>query len=170
MAHETLLTIFIILAAAAIVLQAFAMLGIYLAIRRLQEDVSSLRTQVMQRLDPLTQSVTDLVADSREPLRTVMSNLAEVSRVVREGTSNVDVVLDEVLDKCRLQVIRIDQTIADVLAKVENTTTTVQRNIVGPISEVSAVLKGVQAGMEFFLSRRRTGRAREVPQDEQMFI
>ena len=170
MAHETLLTIFIILAAAAIVLQAFAMFGIYMEIRRLHSDVTGIRSEVMQRLDPLTRSVTDIVTDTREPLRTVMSNLVDVSRTLREGTNNVDAVVDELMDKCRLQIIRIDQTIAGILEKIEKTTTTVQRNIIGPVAEVSAIVKGVQAGMDFFLSRRRPGHASEVPQDEQMFI
>lgn len=170
MAHETLLTIFIIIAAAAVLLQAFAMLGIYLAMRRIQGEVSGIRSDVKQRLDPITQSVTDIVTDTREPLRTVMSNLAEVSRAVREGTESVDAVLDELLDKFRLQVIRIDQTITDVLEKVDKTTTMVQRNVVVPVTEVSAVLKGLKVGLDFFLSRRRSGHPSDVPQDEQMFI
>jgi hypothetical protein len=170
MAHETLLTIFIIIAAAAVLLQALAMLGMYLAMRRIEGQVSGIRSDVKQRLDPLTQSVTDIVTDSREPLKTVMTNLAEVSRAVREGTESVDAVLDELLDKFRLQVIRIDQTITDVLEKVDKTTTLVQRNVVAPVTEVSAVIKGLKVGLDFFLSRRRSGHPSDVPQDEQMFI
>jgi methyl-accepting chemotaxis protein len=170
MAHETLLTIFIIIAAAAVVLQALAMLGIYAAMRRIQGDVTGIRSDVKERLDPIAQSVTDLVTDSREPLRTVMTNLAEVSRAVRERTSSVDAVLDDLLDKFRLQVIRIDQTITDVLEKVDQTTTMVQRNVIVPVTEVSAVVKGLKVGLDFFLSRRRPGQSSEVPQDEQMFI
>jgi methyl-accepting chemotaxis protein len=170
MAHETLLTVFIIIAAVAILLQAFAMLGIFIAIQRIQGEVASIRSDLKQRLDPITQSVTQIITDSREPLRTVMSNLSEVSRSVREGTSNVDAVLDELLDKFRLQVIRIDQTITDLLEKIDKTTTMVQRNVVVPVTEVSAVVKGLKVGLDFFLSRRHSGQARDIPQDEQMFI
>ncbi len=170
MAHETLLTIFIIIAAAAVVLQALAMLGIYTAIRRIQGDVNGLRSDMKQRLDPITESVTEIVKDSREPVHTVMSNLTEVSRVLREGTANVDEVLNELLEKCRQQVVRIDDTINDVLSKIEKTTSMVQQNVVTPVREVSAILKGVQVGMDFFLSRRRSDRASDVAHDEQMFI
>lgn len=170
MAHDTLLTIFIIIAAAAVVLQALAMLGIYASIRSIQGEVTSIRSEVKQRLDPIAQSVTDIVTDSREPLRTVMNNLAEVSRAVREGTSNVDAVLDDLLDKFRLQVVRVDQTITDILGKVDKTTTMVQRNVVVPVTEVSAILKGLKVGLDFFLTRRRSGQASDIPQDEQMFI
>ena len=170
MAHETVLTIFIIIAAAAIVVQALAMLGLYLAVRRMRGDVQGIRSDVNRRIDPLAQSVTEIVSDVREPLLSITADLAEVSRVVRKRSGSVDEVLDDLLDRFRLQVIRVDETITGVLEKVDRTTATVQRNIVQPVSEASAVLKGVQAGLDFFLSRRRESRTRDVPQDDQMFI
>jgi ABC-type transporter Mla subunit MlaD len=170
MAHETVLTIFIIIAAAAIVLQAFSMLGLYLAIRRIQGEVAGIRADVNRRIDPLADSLTEIVGNSRDPLRSITADLAEVARVLRERTGSVDEVLDDLLDRFRLQVIRVDETITSVLEKVDKTTTSVQRNIIGPVSEASAVLKGVQAGLDFFLSRRRQGSTSDVPQDEQMFI
>ena len=170
MAHETVLTIFIIIAAAAIVLQAFSMFGLYMAIRRIQGEVTDLRADVTRRIDPLAQSLTEIVGSSRDPLRSITADLAQIARVLRERTGNVDEVIDDLLDRFRLQVIRVDQTITGVLEKVDKTTTSVQRNIIGPVSEASAVLKGVQAGLDFFLSRRRDARTSDVPQDEQMFI
>lgn len=170
MAHETLLTIFIIIAAVAIMLQAFAMLGLYIAIRRIQGEVTGIRADVSRRIDPLAQSLTEIVSNSQEPLRSITADLAEVARVLRERTGTVDEVLDDLLNRFRLQVIRVDQTITDVLERVDKTTATVQRNIIGPVSEASAILKGVQAGLDFFLSRRGQGRRSDVPQDEQMFI
>lgn len=170
MAHETVLTIFIIIAAVAVVLQALAMGGLYMAIRRIQQEVTGVRADVNRRIEPLAQSVTEMVADSRGPIHSITTDLADVARVLRERTGNVDEVLDDLLDRFRLQVIRVDQTITSVLEKVDKTTTTVQRNIIGPVSEASAILKGVQAGLDFFLSRRRQGRTSDVPQDEQMFI
>ena len=170
MAHETLLTIFIIIAAAAIVLQAFSMFGLYMAVRRIQGEVSDIRADVNRRIEPLAESLTEIVSSSRDPLRSITADLAEVSRVLRERTGSVDEVIDDLLDRFRLQVIRVDQTITDVLEKVDKTTATVQRNIIGPVSEASAVLKGIQAGLDFFLSRRRQSYSSDVPQDEQMFI
>ena len=170
MPHEIVLTIFIIIAAAALVLQGLAMYGLYKVVERMHAEVSNLRVDVTSHINPLADSLTGIVADSRDPLRTIINDLAEVARVLRERSSSVDDVLDDLLDRFRLQVIRVDQTITDVLEKVDKTTATVQRNIIGPVSEASAVLKGVQAGLDFFLSRRRESRTSDVPQDEQMFI
>ncbi len=170
MAHETVLTIFIIIAAAAIVLQAFSMFGLYKAIREIKGEVAGIRADVSRRIDPLAASLTEIVASSREPLRSITADLAEVARVLRQRTGSVDEALDDLLDRFRLQVIRVDQTITGVLERVDKTTATVQRNIIAPVSEASAVIKGLQAGLDFFLSRRRESRTSDVPQDEQMFI
>ena len=170
MAHDNLLTAFIIIAAVAIVLQAFSMLGVYMAIRRIQGDVKGIRADVKRRIEPLADSLTEMVATSRDPLHSITADLAEVARVLRERTGTVDEALDDLLNRFRLQVIRVDQTITDVLERVDKTTATVQRNIVKPVSEASALLKGVRAGIEFFLARRHEPRTSDVPQDEQMFI
>ena len=170
MAQETVLTIFIIIATAAIVLQALAMVGLYMAVRRMQGEVKGVRADVSGKIDPLLQSVTEIVDNAREPLRSITVDLAEVSQVVRKRSGSVDEVLDDLLNRFRLQVVRVDETITGVLEKVDRTTTTVQRNIIQPVSEASAILKGIQAGLDFFLSRRRESRTSDVPQDEQMFI
>lgn len=170
MAHDTLLTVFIIIAAIAIVMQAAAVLGMFLAVRRVQKEVTGIRGEVKQRLDPLINSVTQILTDSREPLRTVLANVRETSQTVRNRAHDIDRMIDEVADKCRLQVLRVDQTLSDLLYKIQNTGTVIQRNMILPVQEVSAVMKGLRAGMDFFLSRRRESQTREAPQDEQMFI
>lgn len=170
MVHEIVLTIFIMIAAAALVLQGLAMYGLYKVVERMQAEVSSLRTELTSHIDPLADTLAEIMTSSRDPLRSFINDLAEVARVLRERSGSVDEVLDDLLDRFRLQVIRVDQTITDVLERVDKTTATVQQNIIGPVSEVSAVLKGVQAGLDFFLSRRRETRTSDVPQDEQMFI
>ena len=170
MAHETLLTVFIIIAAAAIVLQAFSMFGLYLSMRRIQDAVADLRADASRHIEPLAQALTEIVGNSRDPLRSIATDLADGARVLRERTGSMDDVMDDLLDRFRLQVIRVDQTITDVLEKVDRTTTAVQRNIIAPVSEASALVKGVQAGLDFFFSRRRQNYTSDVPQDEQMFI
>ncbi|HEX5411844.1 MAG TPA: hypothetical protein VFZ27_08265 [Terriglobia bacterium] len=167
---QTLLIIFIIIAAAGLVLQGLAMLGLYKVATRMQGEVLSLRAEVSSRVDPLADSLVEIVRDSRDPLRSITADLAEVARVLRERTGSMDEVMDDLLDRFRLQVIRVDQTITDVLEKVDRTTTAVQRNIIAPVSEASALVKGVQAGLDFFFSRRRENYTSDVPQDEQMFI
>src|SRR5215472_41578 len=138
MAHPIVLTIFIIIAALALVLQGLAMFGLYKVAERMQVEMSSLRAEISSRVDPLADSLVEVMRDSRDPLRSIAVDLAEAARVVRERAASVDEVMDDLLDRFRLQVIRVDQTVTDVLEKVDKTTTSVQRNIIAPVSEASA--------------------------------
>lgn len=170
MSNDTTLTLVLFLVAVAILLQAGAMIGIWLSIRKIPGQIEGIRGDVRQRLDPLTQSMTEIVANSREPVRTITANLAEISRLLRDRTSNVDEVVAEMVDKSRLQIIRVDHMVSDLVARVETTADVVQRSVLTPIQEVSAVIKGVRTGLEFLFARRRPSSVTEGTSDEQLFI
>lgn len=170
MANDAALTVVLVLVAIAFLMQAGAMVGIWLAIRNIHREVVGVRADVKQRLDPLAQSVTELLVNSREPVRTITANLAEISHILRDRTSHVDGVVADLVDKSRLQIIRVDQMVSDLVTKVETTADVVQRNVLAPIREISAVVKGVRSGLEFLFSRRRAPSVSEATQDEQLFI
>ena len=170
MEQNTGLTVALILVAIAVLMQAGAMLGIWLAIRKVPGQIESVRSDVKQRLDPLTQSALEIVNNSREPLRIIIANLAEISQILRDRTSDADQVAAELLDKSRAQIVRVDQMVSELVEKVETTANAVQKGVLGPIQEVSAVVKGVRSGLEFLFSRRRVTNVSEATQDEQLFI
>jgi hypothetical protein len=164
------LIIALILVALAVLMQAGAMIGIWLAMRKIPAQIEGVRAEVMQRLDPLAESVTEIVNNAREPLRTITSNLADISKMLRERTADVDGLVADLVDKSRAQVIRVDQMVSDLVKKVETTSDAVQRGVLAPMQEVSAVIAGMRAGLEFLFSRRRTTSVSEAAQDEQLFI
>jgi len=170
MEQNTGLTVALILVAIAVLMQAGAMLGIWLAVRKVPGQIETVRSDVKQRIDPLAQSVLEIVNNSREPLRTISANLAEISTILRNRTANADQVAAELLDKTRTQIIRVDKMVSELVEKVETTADAVQKGVLGPISEVSAVVKGVRSGLEFLFSRRRVTNVSEATQDEQLFI
>ena len=170
MEQNTGLTVAIILVAIAVLMQAGAMLGIWLAIRKVPGQIERVRSDFKQRLDPLAQAALEIVNNSREPLRTISANLAEISTILRDRTTNADQVAAELLDKSRAQILRVDRMVSDLVEKVETTASVVQKGVLGPIQEVSAVVKGVRSGLEFLFSRRRVTNVSEATQDEQLFI
>lgn len=170
MEQNTGLTVALILVAIAVLMQAGAMLGIWLAVRRVPGQIESVRSDIKQRIDPLAQSTLELVNNSREPLRTITANLVEISTILKDRTSSADAVAAELLEKSRSQIVRVDQMVSDLVEKVESTADSVQKGVLGPVNEVSAVVKGVRAGLEFLFSRRRVTNVSEATQDEQLFI
>jgi len=170
MAHDTLLTVFVILAALAIVGQALVMGGILIAMRDLHRDIDSIHSSTRQKLDVLTQRVTDFIATSREPVHNVAANLAEITRILRERTGQFDSVAADLLDRTRLQIIRIDQMVTGMVEKAQSTAGVVEQNVMTPVHEVSALIAGVRKGLEFLFAQRRSAAVSESTQDEQMFI
>jgi hypothetical protein len=170
MANDSSLIVVLILVAVAVLMQAGAMVGIWLAIRNIQREVQGVRADVKQRVDPLTKAVNEILVGSREPVHTITANLADISRILRDRTGRVDDAVAELVDRSRLQAVRIDQLIADLVQKVETTADEVQRTVLVPLNEVSAVVKGVRTGLEFLFSRRRTSGVSEATADEQLFI
>ncbi|HTS69223.1 MAG TPA: hypothetical protein VMO17_09575 [Terriglobia bacterium] len=170
MEQNTGLTVALILVAIAVLMQAGAMLGIWLAVRRVPGQIENVRSDVKQRIEPLSQSVLEIVNNSRDPLRTITANLAEISQILRDRTSNADQVAAELLEKSRVQFARVDRMVSDLVEKVETTADSVQKGVLGPVQEISAVVKGVRSGLEFLFSRRRVTSVTEATQDEQLFI
>ena len=170
MPHENLLIVILFLVAIAVLMQAAAMTGMWLSVRKIPGQIESIRNDVKQRIDPLSQSVTEIVTNSREPIRTISTNLSEISRIIRERAGHVDSTVAELVDRSRLQVIRVDQMVSDLVERVETTSEAVQQNVLRPIQEVAAVVKGVRTGLEFLFARRRSSGMSDVPQDEQLFI
>src|SRR5260370_8147865 len=105
MANDSVLIFLGVVVTIAILMQASAMVGMWLAVRKIPGQITQIRSDVRQHLDPLALSVTELLNITREPLRTVTSNLAEISQTMRERSTQVDRVVDDLVDKRRLHII-----------------------------------------------------------------
>jgi len=169
MEQTTGLTIVLLLVAVAVLIQAGMTIVIWLGLRKIPGQVEAARDNFKQRFDPPVQSVTEILTNAREPLRVFTTNLAEISKMLRERTSDVDGLVAKLVAKSRVQVIRTDRMVSDLVQKVETTSDAVQRRVLAPIQEVSAIIKGMQAGLEFLFSRRRTTSVGEAAQDERLF-
>jgi len=171
MGHDTVLLVFVIIAALALVAQATIFYGIFDALRQLRQTLErSFTSGTMRRIDDLSQTIKDFLAESREPVRTMTTNLASVTTMLRERGMQVDAVAAEVIDRTRAQIIRVDQMMTGMVEKVETTADAVGRGVLAPLQEVSAIIKGVQTGLDVFFSRRRAAPVRESTHDDQMFI
>jgi hypothetical protein len=170
MQQNPVLTVFVIITALAFVAQAGILFGIYRALVGSRRDFEAFRSELKSRFEPLVQTLTQIVTTSREPLGNLTSNLAEISRILRQRADHVDSVVAELTDRSRLQILRIDQMVTEFVQKAQSTAGVVERSILAPVSEVSALVKGIRAGLDFLVGRRRSSRMGEVTQDEQMFI
>ncbi|HXZ32251.1 MAG TPA: hypothetical protein VEH30_08215 [Terriglobales bacterium] len=164
------LTIFIAVTAAAVVIQAGILVAMYLAVRQSTARLEALASEVRSKVLPTAELAQSMLADLRPKVETLVANASESSTMVRKQLERLDATVTDVVDRARLQIIRADELLGRTLDRVEQTSDLMHKTVVSPVRQVSGVLQGVMAGMEFFFSgRRRERSASPVAQDE-MFI
>jgi hypothetical protein len=169
MNYGGIVLVFVIIAAVGLILQGLAMLAMFVAAQQLRKQVLQVAQEARQKADQAVQTALQILSDAREPVRTASANFAEVSKVVRDRALLLDEALQDITNRTRSQVVHADEVFSGVLNKVETTANAVERNVVSPLLEISAIFRGVQVGFEQ-LFRGRGSTVREATQDEEMFI
>jgi len=174
MEHEGLLTVFVIVTALAVAIQAAILFAIYRSVSELIKAVARIDAAVHEHLNPLLAAVQALATAAREPVGTILSNLADISSVLRQRTHSADDVAAEVLNRARAEIVRADELVSGILLKLERAAEAAERGVLIPVREISALIAGFRKGLEFFVGQRRSSAPRErrqnAPQEEQLFI
>src|SRR5579864_6677448 len=168
------LSVFIGLTGIAVMLQAGILAAMYLTMRKSGDRMEALAAEVKTKVLPTVEQAQAMLTEIRPKLEIIAENLAETTTAMRVQVLRVDATVNDVVDRARLQVIRADELLSRTLDRVEQTSDMVHRTVVSPVRQVSGIMRGITAGLEFLLSSHgRNGRRREVrgpvPQDE-MFI
>lgn len=170
MENANLLIAFIAVTAAAAVVQACMLIGMYLAMRKSSARMEALATEVKGKVLPTVEAAHSMLLDLRPKVESIIENTTQTSTMVRAQMQRIDATLNDAIDRARLQVIRADELINRTMDRVEETTDIVHRTVTSPVRKLSGVFQGVSAGVEYFLgSKRRNRQGVSVPQDE-MFI
>jgi hypothetical protein len=170
MAHEDVLTAFVIVTALAVVIQAGILLAIFLSFRKLMSAISRVESLVKDHVNPLLDSAVNITNSAREPLKSTLANVTEMTNLLRQRTVSADAVVAEVLERVRAQTIRIDQLLTGVLGRAERAADAAERGVLAPVREISAVLAGVRRGLGYFFFQRRPAGQPRPSQEEELFI
>jgi hypothetical protein len=171
MDNNNLLYILIIIAA-SFVIQAGIMIALFLVVRKSSARMETLATEVKTKAIPTIEAANAFLTDLKPKVDAIVDNVTSTTGMVRSQLQRLDATVTDVVDRTRLQVIRADELLGRTLDKVEHTTEIVQHTVVSPIRQMSGLMQGLTAGMQYFFGRRQSRRAREgmgVPQDE-LFI
>jgi hypothetical protein len=168
---DKLVPLFIIFTALAVMIQAGILVALYVAVRKTSGRVEALATEVTTKALPTVQTAHAMLLELRPRVEDIVVNFEESARIARAQMERLDATVSDIVDRTRLQVIRADELVNRTMDKVEETTDMVHRTVVSPIRQLSGLVQGLSAGLEFFLGRKRR-QPRDgmgVPQDE-LFI
>jgi len=166
---------FVVIAGVAIFVQMVILVMMYVSMQKAIQDFTRIANDLQTRVDPILLRVNRILEDSEDKIASIMSDATEVTRLARGQAQKVDRVFTDTVERLRIQVIRADQILTGVLEVVEDAGTRVRKTVWGPLHQVSAVLKGFKAGLDFI--RGAQGRRRAAAsdgegaeQDEELFI
>ncbi len=159
------MAIAVLISSIALLLSAFASVGTFLAVRKLQSQVS-----------PLVPQVTEFLVNSREALD-------EALKQFRETGEKTQAVLDDlhtevagfsaartdITNHVQAQIQRIELVLDDSLADIQEIVTVVHGGVIKPIREVTGLVSGVRTAVRAFFGGRRPSVA-QATQDEEIFI
>ena len=178
----TLLTAFIAVTAAAVVLQMLILFGMFLAIRKISGRVEALADKVedttgivQQKVLPLVdnakamqQQVQEFITTARPKIEKLVDNASEVSDTAKATVDRLNLTVNDAIDRLRLQVIRGDEMVTRTMDRIEDTSDKVQHTVMSPVRQVSGIMQAISTGVGAYFNQQRR-RRNGGPADE-MFI
>jgi hypothetical protein len=170
---ESWMPYFVIVTALAVVLQAIILVALFLQLRRIAARVEQTLTDLNARVAPILSRVQALVEDVSPRISGIVSDASELTRLARGQAQKVDRILTETLERLRLQLIHVDQILTGAMEAVEEAGSKLRQAVWGPMVQATALVRGIQTGLEFFRAARSGRQPVEPPseqRDEGMFI
>jgi uncharacterized protein YoxC len=177
MNHDTIELACIGLGALALLIQSVVLLAIFLgmgkATKKIQEEIEDIRSSVM----PVLKDTRELVDSAREFLvrvspkvESTVADVSEVTRILRAQATDVEVTVEEVLERVRKQAGRIDTMFTGTLDAVDKASAFVTETVSKPVRQLSGVLASVKAIVESLSSTSSKFHQPSVHDDKDMFV
>jgi hypothetical protein len=158
------MTVFVIVAAIALITQAGFLFGVYRASRGLSDNV--------QRLMPKIESLIDVsrktVEDSRTQLADITVKASDILEITHVQVRRIDGILEDAAARARTQMDRAELVLDDAMERAQRTVALVEGGIVKPIREIQGIAAGIRTAL-LFLTKGRPNPSRATS-DEEMFI
>lgn len=160
-----LMAIAVLISSVALLLLAFASVGTYLVVRKLQSQVSPLVPQVMEilvksrgALDEALKQVHETGDKTRAVLDDVRTEIAGLSEARTEITKRV-----------HAQIQRVELMLDDSLSNIQEVVSVVHGGVIKPVREVTGIVVGIRTAIHSFFGGRRPSVA-QATQDDETFI
>ena len=173
---ESWMPFFVAVTALAVILQAVILVAIFVQFRRTAARFEKAMADFNTTVEPLLLRVQMLVDDISPRITGIVADASEIARLARGEAQKVDRILSEALERLRMQLIHVDHILTGAMEAVEVAGSHLRQTVWGPVVKATAMIRGVQAGIDFFRNvRQRRGTIDTVEtsaeqQDEGMFI
>jgi hypothetical protein len=164
---QTLLVVFIAIAAVSIVMQAAFTVGMFIAARKAQKKVMVLVDDLRLHGLPAIIASRELIQDLTPKLKTITENLTVVSTTLRTGTEKVGGLVEDVTDRAQVQTVRVDGMVKATLDGLTSAVQAIEHGVAVPVRQVNGILNGLRAGVDVL---RKKNSSNHLESEDDLFV
>ena len=166
------LILFIVVAMAALIVQAVILTALFFEVRRTTENVNRLSSDLQSRIGPILTRLQILLDDTQPKISSMVNDAAHVVYLARGQAQKIDRVFTDAADRLRGQLMHADRILTGTLEAVEDAGAKFSHSFWRPVQKASALVQGIKVGLDLLRSRRRrrSGDDSREQQEEELFI
>ena len=159
------MTVFVIISAIALCVQAGYLFGMYKAVRTLQDRV----TPLMPKVEALVDSTKATVDESKQQIIDITTKANAILESTKHQLAMVEEVVADATSRAKVQMERVELVLDDTMSRAHETVATFHSGIMRPLREINGIAIGIKAA---FAHLTRGGRpsVAQATSDEEMFI
>ena len=173
MDSSVLLAVFTGIVAAALLMQSIAFFGIHRSVRKATDRFEEMSLDASRKLDVITRNFSEFISAAKPILErtdALQQNILSTTEMIHDRARQLDEFLQESTDAARLQIARIQDVIDTTSTRIEDSIEIVQKQVLAPVGELTAIVRGVRAGLQVFFRGFSFPSTKQAHQDEEMFI
>lgn len=170
--NQTLELALFILVALAMLVQAIALLGTFLVMRKTARSMTGKIDQIYATAMPLLATSRQLAARLAPRIDAVSEDIAAVAHSLRAKTAEIETVTDDIVERARAQAGRLDSILTSFFDTMDRAGSLMADCINKPMRQLSALLAATKAVVESLQSSvpAPRSRANHAPGDNDMFV
>lgn len=153
--NSRLLMFFVAMVAVALMLQAFALIGMAVGAAKTRKRALEIFEQIHAKMLPVLENSHGFIQETGPKVKIITDNLVETSHVLRAKAMEFDATASDLNSKTRAQVNRVDGMVTSVLNTTSDISQTVQRGIKMPMREFNGLMNGLKAGLDVLVGRTK---------------
>ena len=160
-----LMTVFVGLAALAMLIQAATLLGLFLVAREIKAKLLPLITPAMGILDISKRTLSNVEGH----VDRIGVQSGAILDVTKQQLAKVDDLLTDASTRAKVQMERAEMVIDDTMTRVQQTVSVVQSGVIRPVREIQGVYAGFRTAISH-LGKAGRSTVDHATSDEEMFI
>lgn len=172
MNNQTLQLVLLILVAVAMLVQAVALMGVFITLRKASETANEKIEEIRTKVVPLIDTTNSLFTKLGPKIEAASDDMAAIAHTVRTQTADLQAAATEIVERARVQAGRLDGMLSNVLDTMDRAGGFVADAINKPVRQLNALMASAKAVIESLRSTVPTQRSRSnhAPGDGDMFV